>query len=109
MENIRFDKSELIRSDLEYEGKNFNDINFEVHFKKKLREKLISLLQGDEEEKLSPRKFVLDCKHNVIKVMHQDSEDHKSDLKEDENLVDGLMSSVTKSSKLLDSNPNLKT
>ena len=44
MKSIHFDKSELLKSDLEYEGRNFNDINFEINLKKKLKEKLISLL-----------------------------------------------------------------
>jgi hypothetical protein len=44
MDEIHFDKSEILRSELEYEGKNFNDINFEIKLKKQMREKLISLL-----------------------------------------------------------------
>ena len=63
---------QLVKSDLEYEGKYFNDINFEIKMKKHLREKLVHLLQNDEGEKISPRKFILDCKHTVIKVMKKE-------------------------------------
>ena len=74
MKYIHFDNSEMIRSDLKYEGSNFNDINFNIVLKKKLRQKLINLL-NEGNEVIEPKKFVLDCKHTVIKIMDKVEED----------------------------------
>ena len=100
MNSLNFDKSELLKSDLEYEGRNFNDINFEIKLKKKLQDKIIDLLQMESDEIISPKKFVLDCKHTVIKVLNPNDK-QESDLKKDEKVVYGLMTtSKTKQQKV---------
>ena len=108
MENIHFDKSELMRSELEYEGRSFNDINFEIKLKKQLQDKLIGLLANENTGEISPKKFVLDCKHTVIKVMKKDEENSKDALKQDENLIDNLMSSLGTESKIKESIPDME-
>lgn len=106
MDEIHFDKSEILRSELEYEGKNFNDINFEIKLKKQMREKLISLLQNEDSDEISPKKFILDCKHTVIKVLKQEDENKKDEVKKDESLIDNLMSSMGTESKIKESVPD---
>lgn len=88
MKYVNFDNSELARSDLKYEGSNFNDINFDIVLKKRLRQKLISLL-NEGNEVIEPKKFVLDCKHTVIKIMDKDEKDKP--LKTDQEILESHM------------------
>jgi hypothetical protein len=53
----------------------------------------------ESDEKISPKKFVLDCKHTVIKVINQNDK-WDTDLKKDEMVIDGLMNSKTNEKKL---------
>ena len=60
-----------------------------------MKEKLISLLSNGDEEPINPMKFVLDCKHNAIKVMEDERTIlARENLMKDENLADNLMSSL---------------
>jgi hypothetical protein len=59
-----------------------------------MQEKLVGLLNNGEDEPLNPKKFVLDCKHTVIKVLEDEKQIlARENLAKDENLADNLMSS----------------